>query len=309
MIINILLLIFLFLALGLAADFLVRGISYLAKVLQIRLFAIGIILGVVTSLPEISVGVNTTLDGIAGVSVGNLLGGVLVILGLVLGSSLLLNKGINTDGELKLIIPQIGIIFIPLLLGFDGYFGLLDGSLMVLAYFSLIYYLYKSNHSFNINSIALLEKKKIFKSIAASVLSIIGVLVISHFIVEIAEKILLNWNVSKLTLGVIIFSLGTNLPEISIAITSWRKHSSELSLSHLLGSAFTNVLILGVLSIISPILFGVNFSYYLLTSFLALIMILFVIFYKTKNKLERLEGLILLICYLLFLFLNLWLVI
>lgn len=309
MIINIIILIFLFLALGLTADFLVRGISYLAKVLQIRLFAIGIILGIVTSLPEISVGINTTLDGIAGVSVGNLLGGVLVILGLVLGCSLLLNKSVNTDGELKLIIPQIGIIFIPLILGFDGYFGLVDGVIMVVSYFSLIYYLYRSNHSFNINSIALIEKKKIFESIALSLISIIAVLVISHFIVGIAEKILLSWDLSKFTLGVIIFALGTNLPEISIALTSWRKKSSELSLSHLLGSAFTNVLVLGVLSIISPIVFKTATSYYLLASVLTVLLVSFVIFYKSKNRLDRLEGVFLLICYLVFLILNFYLVI
>jgi cation:H+ antiporter len=309
MIFYITLLVFLFLVLGLSADFLVRSISYLAKVLQVRLFAIGIILGVVTSLPEISVGINTTIDGVAGVSVGNLLGGVLVILGLVLGASLMLNKGINTDGKLKLIVPQIGIIFIPLMLGFDGNFGLTDGIIMVLSYFLLIYYLYKSNHSFNINSVALLDKKKIFKSITLSLASIVSVLVVSHFIVEIAEIILLSWNVSKLTLGIIIFSLGTNLPEISIAITSWRKHSAELSLSNLLGSAFTNVLILGVLSIVSPIFFGINLSYYLLVSFLAVIMILFIIFYKTKSKLESFEGLMLFVIYLTFLVLNFWLVI
>ncbi len=307
MILNIIYLLCLFILLGLAADFLVQNISYIATALKIKLFAVGIILGIATSLPETSVAINASLEGIAGVSVGNLLGGIVVVLGLVLGASLMLNRKINTDGRLSLIAPQIIIMFIPLILGSDGNFGFWDGLIMILSYFSLLFYLYKVNHSFDIGQLVILEKNKIIRSIIFSIVGIVAILFFSHFIIVLTEKTLATWQVSKLTLGLLIFAVGTNLPEISIAITSWRKKTSELSLSHLLSSSFTNVLILGVMSILSPISFQVGNSYYILSAFLTIVLVLFVLFYRSDKKLDHLEGAILFSCYLLFLAANIWL--
>lgn len=305
MFINIIILFFLFLLLGLSADFLVNNISYIAKALRIRMFALGIILGIVTSLPETSVGINTSLEGIPGLSVGNLLGSIVVIMGLILGCSLILNRRINTDGELKIVIPQIAIIFIPLFLGLDGNYNLVDGIIMILSYLSLVFYLYKANYSFGDGlGVAIIERNKILKAISFSLIGIAAILFFSHWIVEVTTILLEGWSISKLTIGILVFSIGTNLPEISIALTSWRKKNSELSLSHLMSSAFTNVLILGGLSTISTISFTVNHSYYNVFGFIALVLFLFVIFYWSKKRLDRWEGGILALCYLIFLILN-----
>jgi hypothetical protein len=75
---------------------------------------------------------------------------------------------------------------------------------------------------------------------------------------------------------------------------------SRLSLSHLLSSAFTNVLILGVLSVAQPIVFTVGAAYYLISFFLAVILLLFLVFYRSRGRLERFEGGILLACYFIF---------
>lgn len=310
MFINIFLLVILFIFLALAADLVVKNVSYLAKVLQIRLFALGIILAIITTLPELSVGINASREGIAGLSVGNILGGVVVIFGLVLGLSLLFNRQVETDGELKSIVPQIAIIFLPLILGSDGVFSLLDGLILILAYLALVYYLYRtSRHFLNFGEgIAILEKKKILRAAFFSLVGIILVLLVSGQIVEVTTKILERWQVSRLVVGLLIFSVGTNLPEISIALTSWRKKASELSLSYLLSSAVANVLVLGVLSIINPLVFKINYSYYSLVLFLAVILSLLVIFYRSHKRLDRAEGAVLFLFYLLFLAVNFYLI-
>lgn len=310
MFINIFLLVILFVFLALAADLVVKNVSYLAKVLQIRLFALGIILAIITTLPELSVGINASREGIAGLSVGNILGGVVVIFGLVLGLSLLFNRQVETDGELKSIVPQIAIIFLPLILGSDGVFSLFDGLILILAYLALVYYLYRtSRHFLNFGEgIAILEKKKILRAAFFSLVGIILVLLVSGQIVEVTTKILERWQVSRLVVGLLIFSVGTNLPEISIALTSWRKKASELSLSYLLSSAVANVLVLGVLSIINPLVFKINYSYYSLVLFLAVILSLLVIFYRSHKRLDRAEGAVLFLFYLLFLAVNFYLI-
>lgn len=301
-----LIIIFLFAVLGIAAALTVKNIRYFASVLKIRLFVFGILLGLITTLPELSVGINAIIDKAASLSVGNLLGGIIVIFGLILGASLLLNRQIITGGELKILIPEVAIIFSPILFGLDGNYGLLDGLIMVGLYLGLIFYLYRANHSFGLSHLKLIDKNKIAKAVLWSIVGIILVLLASHWIVERTLDLLNYINVSKLMIGVLVFAVGTNLPEITIAITSWRKKTSELSLSHLVSSAFTNVLVLGILAAIRPITFVVGPAYWVLAIFMGLILTAFLFFYHSNKKMDRREGLILLFIYILFLIVNFW---
>ena len=308
LLLNSLLLILLFAVLGVAADFAVRNIKYIASVLKMRLFAFGILLGLITTLPELSVGINATVDKAASLSAGNLLGGIIVIFGLILGASLFLNRQIRTDGKLKTLIPEVLVIFSPVLFGLDGGYGLLDGLIMIGLYLALIYYLYRANHSFNGSHLGIIDKNKIAKAALLSIFGIIFILLAAHWIVEITLDLLKQVGISKLVTGMLIFAVGTNLPEITITITSWRKKVSELSLSHLLSSAFTNVLVLGVLSAIQPISFTFGPAYWTLAIFIALILSAFLVFYHSGKKMDRREGLVLLLIYLLFLIINFFII-
>jgi len=113
MLLDLLKFLFLFIALGWSANFAVKNIKYLGAVLKIRLFVFGILLGLITSLPELSLGINATIDNATTLAVGNLLGGIIVMLGLILGASLLLNRKIVTDGRLASLIPTVLVIFSP----------------------------------------------------------------------------------------------------------------------------------------------------------------------------------------------------
>lgn len=301
MLIDFILLVFLFIILAFSADVAVKHIKFIAGVLGIRLFAFGILLGIITSLPELSVGINSQIDHVASLAVGNLLGGIMVIFGLILGGSLLLNREIKTDGAYSTLIPETILIFLPLLLGFDGSFGLFDGILMILSYLSLVFYLYKKNQHFSISIPQITERDKITKSFLLSFLSVVSVLMTSHFIVEKTLNILQNFNISGLVVGILVFAIGTNLPEITIALTSWRKKAGELSLNHLISSAFTNTFILGILSFINKINFELDLNYFLLVIFMSIILTLFVIFYHSDKQLDRKEGFVLFMLYIIFL--------
>lgn len=291
---------FLFALLGWSADIAVRNIRYLGSVLKIRLFAFGVLLGLVTTLPELSLGVNATIDRAAALSVGNLLGGVIVMLGLILGASLVLKNKIKTDGRLASAIPAALVIFSPVIFGMDGKYGLADGLAMVGLYIGLLFYLYRMNHFQQPLYISIGYENKITKSVLAAIVGIIGVLLASHWIVQITLNLLQYVRVSQLMIGLLMFSVGTNLPEISIAVASWRKKSSELSLSHLLSSSFTNVLVLGILALLRPIPFEANIEYWNVAVFLAAILAFFAYFYHSGKKMDRREGAILLAIYIAF---------
>lgn len=306
-IINSLILLFLFVILGWTADFAVKNIKYLGAVLKIPLFTFGVLLGLITTLPELSLGINTTIDKATSLSAGNLLGGIIVILGFVLGVTLILNKKIKTDGKLKSLIPTLLVIFTPTVLGIDGKYGLIDGLIMIGIYTGLIFFLYRFNDFGHHTHVEITSEDKISKAVIFAILGVIGILLASHWIVEITLNLLDYIQVSKLVVGLIVFAIGTNLPEISIVITSWRKKTSELSLSHLLSSAFSNVLILGVLALIRPITFNLSVAYWVTALFTALVLILFGFFYYSHKNLNRREGIILLTIYLSFLVTNVYL--
>lgn len=296
----------LFIVLGLSADLTVKNIKYLGTILKIRLFAFGILLGLITSLPELSLGINATINQATILSVGNLLGGIIVMLGLILGLSLILNRKIKTDGQLITLIPTILIIFSPIFLGIDGDFNLLDGLLMIGLYAAIIFYLYRQNHNSNEKHVEINNSNKVGRSIIMTIIGILGIVISSNWIVTTTIDLLSYVHISQLIIGLTVFSIGTTLPEISIAITSWRKKSSELSLSNLLGSSFANILILGLLAFVRPIKFETDPTYWIVAIFLTLILILFGYFYYSGKKMDRREGVILLAVYILFIIVNIF---
>lgn len=304
-IIDLLLLLIFFIALGWSADFTVKNIKYIGAIFKIRLFVFGIILGLVTTLPELSLGINATIDNAATLSVGNLLGGIIVMIGLILGVGLIFNNNTPTDGRLSFIIPISLVILLPIALGFDGNYTFFDGLLMIIAYIILIFYLYKLNHLRHHAHIEIENVDKLTRAIFFAILGVIGILISSNLIINATLDLLKYIEVSQLVIGLVFFSIGTNLPEIGIAISSLRKKTSELSLSHLISSAFTNVFVLGILVLFRPIAFNIGINYFITSIFIFIILILFGIFYYSGKNISRREGIVLFIVYLLFIILSL----
>ena len=302
-----LLLVLLFGVLGFTADLAVRNIKYITTALKLKLFSLGILLGIVTSLPELSVGINTTAENVASLSVGNIMGGIIVIFGLILGVSLLFDNKVSTKGSLKSLVPSVLVMLSPILLGLDGKYLLWDGLVMISLYVGLLLYLYLINHSFEGLQTAFLHKKRVEKAIFLSIVGIVIVVLSSHFIVDITVDLLENTSINKLFIGVIVFSIGTNLPEIIVTFTSWRRKTSGLSLSHLVSSAFTNILVLGILAIIQPITFTLGPTFYSLAVFIVLILSIFIFSSYSGGGLSRKEGFVLLTAYVLFLAANIFL--
>jgi cation:H+ antiporter len=300
-------LLLLFLVLAWAANFTVKNIKHLGRIFRIRLFVFGILLGIITTLPELSLGISAIKDGAPSLLVGNILGGVVVILSLVLGFNLLINRGVKTDGRLNSLIPMSLVIFSPILLGLNGSYNIFDGLVIVLLYSALVLYLYRINRS-NLRPAKVdFNKFDAVKDVFFALLGIAAILVSSNWIVKISLNLLEHFQISELAMGIAVFSIGTNLPELSIVISSWRKKSSELSLSHLFGSSFANVLILGIIAIFQPIVFELDINYWIVALFLPITLFLVIRFYRSDKKMDQREGLILFFLFVLFIFSNIYL--
>lgn len=312
-----LIILFLFFILGKSADFLISNIKKLSERLKIKTYIIGIILGILTTTPEFFIGINAIKTGAGSISIGNLFGGIIILFTLLLGINLILNEKIKTDGEIKNILPNLVFILLAIVSGLKGYFNLYDGIFFIFLYFIIIFYVNKSNKINEDNSNILNKNKKfssfiknifskendksVLKEIFISLISICFILLCSNIIIQLSTKILDQFNISKFFVGLIMFSIGTNLPELIVILRAFKNKNSELSLSHLIGSAMANILALGILSLFYSFKIKINASYILLLIMAVISMLLIVIFYKTNKSFSKKEGYALVFVYFIFL--------
>lgn len=290
----------LFYLLGKSADLVILNIRKIGEKLGIGMFFLGIVLGFFTSLPELSLGVNAIANDVQAVSLGNLLGGIIVLFGLILGISLILNRKVKTNGEVAEYRMVVAYIFFPFLMGLDGKLGFVDGLILIVVYLFLLYmfFIKCKNHGcveFKGGRIRILKRCFLIVS------GLISVLVISSWIIKLFIFLFNGLHYSIFLIGLILFSLGTNLPELIVVIRSYHRHVKELAISNLAGSAMANVVMIGMFAFIKPFHIEVDFSYYALLFFTFLLLASFLVFYKTGNALSRNEGIVLMFIYFLFL--------
>ncbi|KKU14000.1 MAG: CaCA family calcium (Ca2+):cation antiporter [Parcubacteria group bacterium GW2011_GWC2_45_7] len=300
-----------------AADTVVKALTNLGKILHIKTFVLSfVLLGLTTSLPEMLIGVYSVLDGMPRLSFGNLLGGMVVLLTLVVGLNGLLFSGISLDGKLARfslcqIMPRIPgchrlamhdlsilgfILIMPALLILDSALSRTDGIILVIFYlFFLYYYLReKSNHAEN-NGI----KSSLLSSVGSFMAGALLMVIVARVIVLSSEVLLTRLNVSSFLFGLLVLGLGTNLPELTIMLRS-QKSARDISVANALGSAAANVIILGFLAIFSPLSNLRNTSTLLTAGILMAVTILVVVFFRTRDRLSRTEALILVLIYIAF---------
>jgi len=290
-------LIILFILIGKAADIVIVGVRELATKLGVNLFVAGMVLGVFTSLPEITIGVNALIANIPAIPFGNLTGGILVLFGPILGLSLILNRHVATDGAWSSILPITLYLMLPLLYGIDGKISALDGGILIFGYLVVLYYTYRSHR----HSAPRVHKREynVSAELITIIVGMIGVFVCANAIVHYTQLLLEAYRIPAFLIGLIVFSIGTNLPELTVTIRSWRHHIRDLSLSNLIGSALTNGLTVGAFALMAPITTISDYSYLALFAGTVILLGALTLFYKTNKAFSRAEGVVLIALYLL----------
>lgn len=288
----------LFYALGLSADLVIKHIRVIGKELGVPIFVLGLILGLLTSLPELGIGINALAQNVPSVSVGNLMGGSLVLLCLVLGLGIVLNRGIKTDGKTEVLWPVLAYVSLPVLLGLRGYLGFWSGLGLLIMYPMVLLYLYLAHEKTRAHRN---EKHiHIVKELALIVLGLMGIVLLSNLIVRMTLPILNTLGVPPFLIGLIVYAVGTNLPELIVTIRAWKNKAQDLSFSNLIGSSIVNPALLGAFAMTRPLNMTVDYSYIglvivTLTSFGMLLH-----FYKSGKRFSKKEGWALITIYFIF---------
>lgn len=301
---NILIYLISFFVIWAGSGLIVSSVNKLSHRLHIPIFFISfVILGFLTSIPEIAVGLSSVSSNNPGIFVGNLLGGIPIIYLLIIPLLAIFGNGIKLSNSLSKgsIVLSLITAISPFLVVLDGKVNNFEGLALIAVYLVVVVILQKSSGVFRgKNSNFFTIKSYSFFDIIKILVGTGLVLVSSNIIVSKTFYFSQEFNVAPFYISLIVLSLGTNLPEITLAIRSVFSGRKDIAFGDYLGSACVNVFLFGLFTIMTPtpVLHVDNF----LTMFIivAIGLFLFYQFSKTKHTISQKEGFILLLVYIIF---------
>lgn len=134
---------------------------------------------------------------------------------------------------------------------------------------------------------------------------LIFLIVSAWFLVNSASNIASITGISGSFIGGTIISFCATIPELSIALESIKKGHVNLGLGDSIGECLTNLtLVLGIVSLISPFSIDKMLNTLIIFFFFSTILLWIFLVNISRRKLKKIEGMILLMVYFMFLILT-----
>lgn len=298
---------FIFLIKG--ADFLVDGSSNIAKKFHIPEIIIGLtIVSIGTSMPELFVSTTSALEGHTDMAMGNIIGSNVCNLLLILGLSSVI-RPVKFQKETRLIeIPMcliLTILFFGLCNTGTGISRLEAGLLIFLFLLFIGYTIYMGKKGQEFDEIKEtkkerkeLEKIPVLKNVIYVMLGVVLLKIGGDFTVDNAIVVAKHFGLSEKFISLTILAVGTSLPELVTSVTAAIKGNSDIAIGNIIGSnIFNMLLIIGVSSFITPIVYNVSYNVDLSILVGSLIVLSLFPIIPPKNEMSRTNGLIYFLAY------------
>ncbi|MCL6257562.1 calcium/sodium antiporter [Aquiflexum sp. TKW24L] len=313
MILSIVLLLIGFVILIYGADKLVDAASGLAANFGIPNIVIGLtVVAFGTSAPELVVNVFASASGSSEMVMGNVLGSnIFNVLGILGISSLIYPLAVKSNTT-WIEIPLSFLAALVVLIVANDYlfnagntnlisFG--DGVIMLL-FFSvfLVYNIMVSKQPGGIQDSIEIQKMSTGIAILWIVVGLAGLVLGGKLIVDNAVSLAVEFGLSQRLIGLTIVSIGTSLPELATSIAAVRKKKVDIAIGNVVGSNIFNIFfVLGISSIVNPVSIAEpNFIDIYMNILAGLLLFLF-LFTGKGRKLERWEGGVMLVLYIVYL--------
>ncbi len=280
------------------ADFFLNGAECLAKKFNIPQIIIGLtIVAIGTSAPEASVSINSAINRINGIAIGNVLGSNIANVLLILGVTSAICGLHFKKNTVKFEMPFL--IFITSVLCLMGYYfseiTRICALILLLFFGCFLFYLYKISKKDEQE-----ESKNCPSKISKILLFLIGGLIAlvygSDLTIDCACKIAELFNISERIIGLTIIAFGTCLPEFATCLIAAIKKQTDLAVGNIIGSLIFNLLFaLGTACLIMPVAFEKKFLFDGIVALLSTLL-LFIFTFKSK-KLNKTQGIIMTVLY------------
>ena len=245
-------------------ELLVRGASRIALVCGVSPLVIGLtVVAFGTSAPEAAVSVLSSLQGTAGVAVGNVMGSNIFNILVVLGLSALVAP-LSVHQQVVRFDAPLGVGVTLLLAGLiiDGVIGRGDGAILFGGILAYTFWTIRKSRG---ESVEIQEEyAKEFGSKprrnghmtlqALFIATGVGLLIFgSDLLVDGASSIARRLGVSNLTIGLTIVAAGTSLPELATSVIAGIKGERDIAVGNVIGSNLFNILcVLGLAGLVAP---------------------------------------------------------
>lgn len=138
-------------------------------------------------------------------------------------------------------------------------------------------------------------------SVFLIIIGFIFLIASADLLVDGSSGIAKKFHIPEIIIGLTIVSIGTSMPELFVSITSALEGHSDMSLGNIIGSNLSNLLlILGLSAIIKPVVFQKETRLYEIPMCLFFTITL-MIFCNTNDGISRIEGIVLLLLFCVFL--------
>ncbi len=294
-------------------DFLVRSSVALSFKFSISKMVIGMtVVSFATSAPELLVSLNAALTGSPAIAINNVIGSNIANIGLVLGVTALLGAIVTDNTFYKFNLPSM-LLFSVVLYYFlwnDNQLTFIEGFVLFSGLIIFLIILIKKSKKDPVDSDEVNETLANTTYFKITLWLLIGALALyfgSEWLVSGAKQLAQSLGVSDAIIAATVIAIGTSVPELSASVIAALKKEKALSLGNLIGSNIFNIAsVLGLTSMIKSIpvtdtnILSKDIFWMLGFGVVLLLMIRF----PKRLKIERFEGLLLLIAYCTFIVLS-----
>jgi len=295
--------------LGFSSKWLVGALSRIALFLKIKEFVVAcFVMAFATTLPNLAVGILSATKKIPQLSFGDVIGGNIVDLTIVLGlAALISKKGISSASRTvqNSSLYTIFIAVLPLVLIFDGILSRTDGVVLLLSFIVYAAWLFSKKERFTKTYEDFGETlilKDFLKDLLLLFIGLVALLLSAEGVVKSASFFSSTFNLPIAMVGLLIVGLGNCLPETVFSLKAAGKEENWMVLGNLMGSVIMcSTLVLGVVALICPIQISDFSPFAAARVFMIISILFFLVSIRTGRKITKKEGIILIGVYVLYL--------
>jgi cation:H+ antiporter len=241
---------------GFGGELFVRGLVSLAAWWRVPPGIIGAtVAAFATSAPELSVAVNSALEGEPEIALGDVLGSNVVNIGLVLGIALVFASiRVGRGTVVRDYAAAVAAPAVVGLLALDGQLGPIDGVVLLVIFIAWLVQSGVAARRVRDATPAVLLERSRGSVIVSLVVGLVFLIVAGRVIVTGAVGIseFLGWD--SFVVGAVLVALGTSAPELATMIAARLRGHDEVAVGTILGSnIFNTLLIIGTAAVIHPI--------------------------------------------------------
>lgn len=286
--------------LGRSAIYVIERLTEISIKLRVSEYLAGfLVMAIATSLPELVIGVVSSITGDNIISLGNVLGADVADLTLVIGIGVLLGGAIRIQTQVRnrevFLAGLIGLA--PILMLLDHQLTRGEGLVLLLLFAFHTYSIIFQSREYS----KVMRDHQIVRTMGRELLlfgiGLAFLLTSADVAVRAGKELATSLGIPAIMIGVLL-GLGTTLPEISTSIVAASRKQGSLVTGNVLGSIATNsALVLGVAAVIRPITLDGEAVFKVSAAALFLALALVVKFIRSQYRVDRLEAMALILAY------------